>query len=80
MDWRQTKHLSLIVPALTLLIGRLFVIAGDGAGAGQGIGTGLGARVRPALRLLLLASLAWNVWWIVRLSMDFSTLVISTEW
>jgi hypothetical protein len=69
MDWRQTKHLCLLVPAFTLLIARLLAVAAS-----------LGPLAARVLRALLLASLLWNGWWIVKLSQDFSSLTMSTIW
>jgi len=65
-DWRQTKHLCLLVPALSVMIGWL---------AGR-----LGTGPRWVLRTALVAALAWNVVWIVRLARDFGALAISTVW
>jgi hypothetical protein len=65
-DWRQTKHLCLLVPALSVAIGWL---------AGR-----LAPAPRWGLRVALLAALAWNVVWILRLARDFGSLAISTVW
>jgi hypothetical protein len=65
-DWRQTKHLCLLVPAATVLVGWLTARAGP--------------RLRWVVRLVLAASLGWNVVWIVRLARDFTSLTISTVW
>jgi hypothetical protein len=69
MDWRQTKHLCLLVPAFTLLLARLFVAVSS-----------RGPNAVVAFRVALSASLLWNAWWIVRLSRDFSSFTMSTIW
>ncbi len=65
-DWRQTKHLCLLVPALSGLIVATLARAPR---------TG-----RFALRGVLGASIVWNVIWMGRLACDFESLAISTEW
>jgi hypothetical protein len=66
IDWRQTKHLCNLLPAMSVLIGCLFLRAGR-PGA-------------MALRLALAASIAWNLGWIGRLVRDFDALTMSTIW
>jgi hypothetical protein len=65
-DWRQTKHLCLLVPAASVALGWLTGCASP--------------PLRWAIRAGLGLSLAWNVWWIVRLARDFESLSISTVW
>jgi hypothetical protein len=65
-DWRQTKHLCLLVPALAALVGALFPL--------------LGPRSRLLLRVALLVSLVGNGWWIVKLAQDFPSFPMSTIW
>jgi hypothetical protein len=65
-DWRQTKHLAKLVPAMTLAIGA--AIAGAPPWA------------RLGLRAGLVASLAWNAVWIVRLARDFSSMSPTPLW
>ena len=65
-DWRQTKHLCLLVPALAVLIG-----GGTAARPGG---------LRWVLRGGLAFAVVWNVVWIVRLAGDFEALKISTVW
>ncbi|MCA9753490.1 MAG: hypothetical protein KC591_14950 [Gemmatimonadetes bacterium] len=66
-DWRQTKHLCLLVPAASVALG-------------WGLGALRVAWLRIVVRVALLASIAWNVAWIARLAGDFSSLSISTVW
>jgi hypothetical protein len=66
IDWRQTKHLCNLLPAMSVLIGALFLRGGR-------LGT-------AALRLALAVSLAWNLGWIGRLVRDFDSLTMSTIW
>jgi hypothetical protein len=65
-DWRQTKHLCLLVPALSVLLGSLFPL--------------LGSRSRILLRVALLLSLVGNAVWIVKLAQDFPSFPMSTIW
>lgn len=65
-DWRQTKHLALLVPAATLLIGVMMAATKS-------------AR-RWAIRIALLGALVWNVGWIARLARDFEAMSVSTLW
>jgi hypothetical protein len=66
IDWRQTKHLCLLVALASLLVGRLVASVPPPA--------------RTGLRGLLLVGIAWNVWWILRLAGDFDSMVMSTIW
>lgn len=66
IDWRQTKHLCNLLPAMSVLIGCLFLRAGR-PGA-------------MALRAALAGSTAWNLVWIVRLTRDFDAMAMSTIW
>jgi hypothetical protein len=65
-DWRQTKHLCLIVPALSVLIAALFPAARP--------------RPRMMLRVALVLSFAWNVRWLVRLANDFDSFTVTPIW
>ncbi len=65
-DWRQTKHLAKLVPAMTLVVGALL------AGAPR--------PVRLLLRAALGVSLAWNVMWIARLARDFGAMSPTPLW
>lgn len=65
-DWRQTKHLCLLVPALTLM--------------GTPVLSNRATWVRWSARLALLASLAWNVSWLVRMAHDFEMLQVTPVW
>ncbi|MFN8179796.1 MAG: hypothetical protein U0167_17835 [bacterium] len=65
-DWRQTKHLALFVPAATLLIGMMLAEARPGP--------------RVALRLALVAALAWNVAELLRLARDFESMSATPLW
>ncbi len=67
IDWRQTKHLCLLVPALSVLIGGVLLPA-------------VGSRTRLALRAALGVSILWNVSWIIRLARDFDAMTMSTMW
>jgi hypothetical protein len=60
VDWRQTKHLSKIVPPLVVLIGLLWA--------------SLDKRTRTAFTLVLAGAVLWNVWTISRLMADFNYL------
>jgi hypothetical protein len=65
-DWRQTKHLCLLVPAASVLIGGLFSAAGP--------------RGRAVLRIALVLALAWNVSWLARLAGDFESMAPRPMW
>lgn len=65
-DWRQTKHLCLLVPAAAVLIGAM-----DARASG---------RWRLAIRAALGVSVAWNVVWIVRLAADFGAMAVTPLW
>jgi hypothetical protein len=66
VDWRQTKHLCLLVPAASVLIGGVFAAGGP--------------RGRVALRMALVLALAWNVSWLVRLAGDFQSMAPRPMW
>jgi len=66
IDWRQTKHLSLLLPAIAVLQGWLLGRTAD--------------RTRWALRALLLVSITWNTVWIAHLSRDFTALAPTPLW
>ena len=65
-DWRQTKHLCLLVPAAAVLIGAM-----DARASGW---------TRRVLRGGLIVSLAWNVVWIFRLTRDFGAMAPTPLW
>lgn len=64
-DWRQTKHLCLIVPALVALMTP--ALRGP-------------APLRWAMRGALVFSIAWNAVWIARLAHDFRALTVTPVW
>ena len=65
-DWRQTKHLALIVPALVLLIGFTW---------------GSASRPwRAIFGVLVLLGVAWNVWQTAHLMADFTYLQPQPIW
>jgi hypothetical protein len=65
-DWRQTKHLCLLVPALALLVVPALTVTPR--------------PVRWALRAGLVAAVAWNGVWILRLARDFAALTVTPVW
>ncbi len=65
-DWRQTKHLCLLVPALSVLVGRLAGAAPRPAGF--------------AIRAALVVTVAWNLIRIGQLTRDFESFPISSVW
>ena len=65
-DWRQTKHLALLVPAASMLIGIML-------GAAK-------APWRWAIRAGLVYVLVWNVGWVVRIAKNFDAMSVSTLW
>ena len=65
-DWRQTKHLCLLVPALSVLIAALFPAAPT--------------RLRVLLRAALFLAVVWNVTMLARLARDFDALVVTPVW
>ncbi|MDP6528600.1 MAG: hypothetical protein QF819_00100 [Gemmatimonadota bacterium] len=65
-DWRQTKHLCLLVPALAVLMAALVADSG--------------LRVRWLLRSALFLSLAHNAYWMVRLAENFHSLAPTPLW
>lgn len=65
-DWRQTKHLCLLVPALTVGIGYLAAVSR---------GTW-----RIVVRALLLGAIFWNAWMLSRVAQDFASLVVRPVW
>jgi hypothetical protein len=65
-DWRQTKHLCLVVPAASVLCAPLLAHANY--------------RLRIALRAGLVFAILWNLTWIVRLARDFRSLTVSPIW
>lgn len=65
-DWRQTKHLCLLVPAMVPLLARLLA--------------GLGPRLRWTMRGALAVSLVWNLIWLVRLAHDFEAMSVTPVW
>jgi hypothetical protein len=65
-DWRQTKHLCKLVPAMTLVIGALLARSPR--------------PLRAALRAALVVSFLWNVRWLVKIAQDFSSFPMSTMW
>jgi hypothetical protein len=66
IDWRQTKHLAKLVPAMSLLLGGLAAAAPRPA--------------RLALRGAIVLSLVWNAVMIVRLAGDFGSIAPSPMW
>ncbi len=65
-DWRQTKHLSLLVPAVVPLIAVL--------------ASSRGPRAAWVVRGGLVLAVAWNVSWIVRLARDFAAMSVTPVW
>ena len=65
-DWRQTKHLCKLVPAMTLLIGALLARSPRAA--------------RWTLRAAVVVSILWNARWLAKIAQDFSSLSMSTMW
>jgi hypothetical protein len=65
-DWRQTKHLCKLVPAMTLVMGALLARSPFPA--------------RLVLRAALVFSFVWNLRWLSRISQDFSSFPMSTIW
>ena len=65
-DWRQTKHLCTMLPALVILVGSM--VARSPAGW------------RMAFRTVLLASIAWNVVRIAGLVHDFNSFPVRPIW
>jgi hypothetical protein len=65
-DWRQTKHLCKLVPAMTLLIGALLARSPRIA--------------RWSLRAAMVVSILWNARWLAKIAQDFSSLHMSTMW
>lgn len=65
-DWRQTKHLCKLVPAMTLMIGALLARSPRAA--------------RWALRAAIVVSILWNARWLAKIAQDFSSLPMSTMW
>ena len=65
-DWRQTKHLSLLAPALALL--------------GAALLRGQPSALRWGIRAALGISLVFNAIWIARLAADFESMTVSTIW
>jgi hypothetical protein len=66
IDWRQTKHLALMVPAMTVLTAAMLRAAPP--------------RVRVPIRVVLAGAVAWNVAGIVRLARDFDSLRVTPIW
>ncbi|MBZ0267289.1 hypothetical protein K8I85_03975, partial [bacterium] len=64
-DWRQTKHLCLIVPALVPLMTP--ALTGPKA-------------LRWGMRGALAWSIVWNGIWIARLARDFASLMVTPVW
>jgi hypothetical protein len=65
-DWRQTKHLCKLVPAMTLVMGALLARSSRPA--------------RFALRAALVICVLWNARWIAKIAQDFSSFPMSTIW
>jgi len=65
-DWRQTKHLCKLVPAMTIVIGAFLARSPRPA--------------RLGLRAALAISLLWNARWLVKIAQDFSSFPMSTIW
>jgi hypothetical protein len=65
-DWRQTKHLCLLVPAFAALIAALLPAAPRVA--------------RLALRVGLVLSLAWNARGLAQLAADFGSITVTPVW
>jgi hypothetical protein len=65
-DWRQTKHLSLLVPALSVLAASLLAVVRP--------------RERVALRVAFALAIAWNLTWVFRLARNFESFPMSTVW
>jgi hypothetical protein len=65
-DWRQTKHLCKLVPAMSLVIGALLARSPRAA--------------RFALRAALVICVLWNARWIAKIAQDFSSFPMSTIW
>ncbi|MGQ0723248.1 MAG: hypothetical protein ACT4PE_17000 [Candidatus Eiseniibacteriota bacterium] len=66
IDWRQTKHLALIVPAATVLVAGLLCAAPR--------------RARVPIRAVLAGAVAWNIAGIVRIARDFESLRVTPIW
>jgi hypothetical protein len=66
IDWRQTKHLALLVPAATVLVAAMSCAAPP--------------RARAVVRFVLAAAVLWNVAGIVRLARDFDSLRVTPIW
>jgi hypothetical protein len=67
VDWRQTKHLAHILPPLAMLIGVYWASLE-------------GRLQKTALTALLAAGVTWNLWRIVLLMGDFSTIQPTPIW
>ena len=65
-DWRQTKHLCKLVPAMTLVIGALLARSPGPA--------------RFLLRAAMGFCILWNARWIAKIAQDFSSFPMSTMW
>jgi hypothetical protein len=65
-DWRQTKHLCKLIPAMTLVIGALVARSPRPA--------------RFVLRAALAICVLWNARWIAKIAQDFSSFPMSTIW
>lgn len=65
-DWRQTKHLCKLVPAMTLLLGAWLASASP--------------RWRVTLRVALVVCVAWNLTWMVKIAQDFESLAVTPLW
>jgi hypothetical protein len=65
-DWRQTKHLCKLVPAMSLVFGALLARSPRAA--------------RFALRAALVICVLWNARWIAKIAQDFSSFPMSTIW
>jgi hypothetical protein len=65
-DWRQTKHLAKLVPAMTLVVGAYLA--------------GASPLARVVFRVALGVSLVWNAAWIARLARDFTVIAPTPLW
>jgi hypothetical protein len=66
VDWRQTKHLAHILPALAVLVGVYWA--------------SLEGRLKHALSAALVAAMLWNIWRIGLLMADFGYLAPTPIW
>jgi hypothetical protein len=66
IDWRQTKHLALLVPAATILVAAMLCASPP--------------RARAVVRLVLAAAVLWNIAGLVRLVRDFDSLKVTPIW